>query len=155
MAPLAAMKTLLDPECILLGARAHSVQQALETASDLVHRRHGLRRDKVAQRLMRREQRGSTALGHGLALPHADAAGLGRPVAAFVRLDEPVPFDAPDGQPVRDLLVLVVPRPAQASDFSMLTRYRRLLSAPAFRESLRACADEAAIWRLFEAHEWR
>ncbi len=143
------------PECIVLDVPASYSGQALEEVGKLLNARHGLRSSAVVARLVRREKRGSTALGYGVAIPHADVPGLGRPLAAFVRMRDPVPFDAPDRQPVRDLLVLVVPRPAMSVHFDMLTHYRALLSNREFREQLAACEDETSVWRLFERHEWR
>ncbi|HYF42108.1 MAG TPA: PTS sugar transporter subunit IIA [Ramlibacter sp.] len=150
-----SMKTLLAPECIAMDVAPASVEQCLDEAARLFHESHGLRRSDVAQRLWRRERRQSTALGYGIALPHADVHSLTRPVAAFMRVRHPLAFQAPDRQTVRDVFVLLVPRPATAGHFELLSHYRRLLTQEGFRQRLAACGDEAAVWRLFEQHEWR
>ncbi len=154
-AGILSMKNLLAPECIALDLPVAHAEQAMEEAGKLFHAVHGLRRQDVTQRLWRRERRPSTALGYGVALPHADVHGLTRPVAAFLRSRQPLPFEAPDRQPVRDLLVLLVPRPATAVHFELLSHYLRLLGQAGFRDRLAACADQSAVWRLFEQHEWR
>lgn len=150
-----ALRALLAPECIRLDAAVPGREQVLQEVGRLLQDHYGVPHGKVASSLWKRERRRSTAVGYGVALPHAELSGLGRPVAAFVRTREPVAFDAPDRQPVRDLLALLVPRPATAIHFDLLSHYRRLLSDPAFRGQLAACADEAQVWRLFERHEWR
>src|SRR3569623_2584970 len=54
----------------------------------------------VLERLEARERLGSTGFGRGVAIPHARVAGIKRPVAALLRLAEPVDFDAADGMPI-------------------------------------------------------
>lgn len=152
---LLQMKNLLAPACIAVDAPVAGREQALHELARLLADGYGLRHADVASRLWRREHRQSTGLGYGVALPHADVAGLSRPVAAFLRVRHPIAFDAPDRQPVRDLLALLVPRPATAGHFELLSHYRRLMAQTTFRERLEACSDEAGLWRLFEQHEWR
>jgi len=63
----------------------------------------------VFDSLFARERLGSTGLGQGLAIPHGRIKGLKEAVGAFVRLAQPVPFDAPDGKPVSLVFLLLVP----------------------------------------------
>lgn len=65
--------------------------------------------------LFEREKLGSTAIGHGCALPHGRIEGLTKPQFATLTLAEPLDFDAPDGEPVDVILGLIVPS-ASASD---------------------------------------
>lgn len=146
------MTSLLALECIAIDARAASPRDVFERIGRMIAAQYGLKRAEVVERLVRRENRRSTGLGHGIALPHADAVGLGRPVAAFVRTVRPIPFDAPDGRPVTDVLALLVPRPATAGHHDMLARHTRLLSRADFRDGLERCRDAASIWRLFDEH---
>ncbi len=150
-----ALRTLLEPECIRLDAAVPGREQALEEVGRVLEQRHGVPSRMVASSLWKRERRLSTAVGHGVALPHAEVPGLPRPVAVFVRVRNPVAFDAPDRLPVRDVLALLVPRPATAIHFDLLTHYRRLLADEAFRGELARCSSEGQVWRLFEQHEWR
>jgi PTS system nitrogen regulatory IIA component len=149
------MKNLLAPACIALDAPISGREQAVHEIARLFADGYGLRHADVGLRLWRREHRQSTGVGYGLALPHADVAGLTRPVAAFLRVKHAIAFDAPDRAPVRDLLALLVPRPASAGHFDLLAHYRQLLSRPQFRVRLAACTDAGAVWQLFEQHEWR
>src|SRR5690606_6240548 len=107
--------------------------------------------DALLERLWRRERRGSTVLGQGMAIPHADMWGLMRPHAAFVRLQRPCLFHR---SPVQHLLVLVAPRPALAIDRSMLQYYSKLLLDPDFRARLDAAAGATALWHALREAEW-
>jgi PTS system nitrogen regulatory IIA component len=151
---LAGAPSLLDLACIRLDAPVLDVRAALEESAELLRRRHGLRASMAMRRLWARERRRSTALGWGVAIPHADVGGLQRPHAAFLRAAEPVDFHAPDGRPVDSIFVLVVPRPALASHHQLLSHYQRLLVQPGFRKQLDDCREPGDVWRLFDHHAW-
>ncbi|KAM9996556.1 hypothetical protein ACTFIZ_002359 [Dictyostelium cf. discoideum] len=51
----------------------------------------------VTNNLFARESIGSTGLGAGVTIPHGSIKGLKHPLAAFIRLTEPIPFESPDG----------------------------------------------------------
>jgi len=144
------MKDILSLECVVLGAPVTSVEQAFEAIGQVVRLRGPARRAEIAQRLGVRESHGTTAIGYGLAIPHAQIKGLKRPVAAFLRPRRPIPFEAPDGKPVSDLLVLLVPKPAAPQHFALLADVRHLLSDRDFRDVLTRCIDPLEVWQLFE-----
>ena len=140
---------LLVPRHVVLGVDAGSREQAFAAIATLVHERRGPSTTEVVDRLTRREARSSTALGHGFALPHAHVSALRAPVAVYVRLAKAIPFAAPDGQPVSDLLALLVPRPATAAHLELLSRLTRMLTDRSFRAALRQCDDTQGLCALF------
>src|SRR6476469_3384869 len=75
---------------------------ATEAASRLGHSKQ-----KILDALQSREELGSTALGKGVALPHAELPGTVPPIMLFARLRRPIDFDARDAEPV-DLVFLVL-----------------------------------------------
>jgi len=122
--------------------------RVLEAVAQRISARHGLSGVDVYSPLQRREEIGSTGLGHGLALPHAGVSGLKRPMTSFVRLTRPVSFGAPDGLPVRDMLVLLMPQDAASRQLMLVARIAEMCCAAAFRQRLRACVDECQIRAL-------
>ncbi|WP_426959032.1 PTS sugar transporter subunit IIA [Muricoccus radiodurans] len=74
------------------------------------------RRQDILQALIARESLGSTALGRGIALPHARLDWLDEPLAILARLDRPIDFEARDGEPV-DLVFLVLWPEASSESF--------------------------------------
>jgi PTS system nitrogen regulatory IIA component len=62
---------------------------------------------EILDALTAREELGSTALGKGVAVPHAQIPGAVPGVMLLVRLRRPIDFDAPDSEPV-DLVFLVL-----------------------------------------------
>ncbi len=57
---------------------------------------------------------------------------------AFVRLKSPIPFDAPDGKPVAQVFVLLVPEQATEQHLQLLSELAQMFSETRFRESLAA-----------------
>ena len=110
---------------------------------------HGMPQAWVVLSLSRRELVGSTALGEGVAIPHARIKDLFRIQLAYVRLKSPIPFGAPDGQPVSDILVLLVPKQATEEHLAILAEATRLFSNVSFRERLDQCGQPAAVKQLF------
>ena len=102
----------------------------------------------VLEALLGREAAGSTGVGRGVALPHARLAGLTRLRAVFVRLEQPVAFDAVDDQPVDLLFALFAPENASSEHLRALARVSRLLRNGELRQQLRQARSEDAIYAL-------
>jgi PTS system nitrogen regulatory IIA component len=142
---------ILPIENVLLEVEATSKRGVFEHVGELFSRRYGMDRAQVSNALNAREHLGSTALGHGVALPHARLAGAST-AAAFVRTRLPIPFDAPDGKPVSDMIALVVPNGATDLHLRLLADIAQLFGQQEFREKLRSCADPGEVHRLILAH---
>jgi PTS system nitrogen regulatory IIA component len=127
---------LLPASNVLLDLQASSKKRAFEQAGLLFENNQGVARAKVFDSLFARERLGSTGLGQGVAIPHGRIKGLKEAVAAFVRVAEPVPFDAPDGQPVSVMIFLLVPEQASQAHLDLLSELAQMLSDKAFRQSL-------------------
>jgi PTS system nitrogen regulatory IIA component len=139
---------LLPVSNVLLDLPASSKKRVFEQAGLLFENNQGIARATVFDSLFARERLGSTALGQGVAIPHGRIKGLKEAVAAFIRLAEPVPFDAPDGRPVRLLIFLLVPEQATQQHLDILSELAQMLSDKSFRESLLTATEPAAVHAL-------
>lgn len=133
---MSLISSILPVSNIVLDLPATSKKRAFEHAALLFENHHGLARLTVFDSLFARERLGSTALGHGVAVPHGRIKGLEQPVATFIRLAQPVPFDAPDGQPVRILMFLLVPEVATQQHLEILAELAHMLSSKDLRNGL-------------------
>ncbi|KAF0099729.1 MAG: PTS system nitrogen regulatory IIA component [bacterium] len=139
----------LEREDILLDVDVASAAELFAAIDRHMAARHGLPPDSVEGGLRRREQLASTGLGQGFAIPHCRVLKLDRVVAAYVRLRTPLPFAAPDGLPVSEFLVLLVPKQASDEHLEILADAARLFSDQDFRASLRRSGDAALVQRYF------
>ena len=142
----------LWPEDILLDIEVAGKDQLLDEIGWHMEREHALSREWVVAGLARREQLGSTALGEGVAIPHARVDDLKRIQLAYLRLRSPIPYDAPDGRPVSDILVLLVPKRATEEHLRILADTTQLFADRQFREHLHACRHALEVKALFESH---
>src|SRR5690606_29368634 len=104
MSPLFSMK----PESVAI-VDAADKQAVLESLSRAIARAWNLDDAEVLEQLEERERLGSTGFGRGVAIPHARMPGLQRPVAALLKLRQPIDFAAADGLPVDLVVGLISP----------------------------------------------
>jgi PTS system nitrogen regulatory IIA component len=68
-------------------------------------------------------------------------------VGVFVKLKTPIPFDAPDGQPVGMLFVLLVPEQATDLHLQILGELAQLFSDDVVRQRLASCGAAEELHR--------
>lgn len=141
---------LLPPENVVVGLEASSKKRVFEQAGILFENQHGIARSTVYDALFAREKLGSTGLGQGIAIPHGRIKGLKQATGAFLRLTQPVPFDSPDGRPVSQLFVLLVPEQATEEHLQILSELAQRFADRTFREALAAAPDAAAVVAQFQ-----
>jgi len=144
---------LLPTANIALDLDVASKSRLFDAAGALFAASDGLDADAVATSLTAREKLGSTGLGQGIAIPHGRIKGLKQARGAFVRLKQPVPFDAPDGKPVSQVFILLVPEQATDLHLQLLSELAQMFSEKAFREKLAKAANAPSLVALFETWE--
>ncbi len=138
----------LPLENVVVGLSVTSKKRVFEQAGLIFENQNGVARSTVTDNLFARERLGSTGLGAGVAIPHGRIKGLKHPLAAFVRLVEPIPFESPDGQPVSLLIFLLVPEQATQQHLEILSEIAQLLSDREARERLHTEEDRNVLYRL-------
>lgn len=136
---------LLPPANIILDLDVTSKKRVFEQAGLLFENNQGIARSTVFDSLFARERLGSTGLGQGVAIPHGRIKGIKDAIGAFVRLSTPVPFDAPDGQPVSLAFVLLVPEQATERHLQILSELAQMFSDKALRDRLASDPDTASL----------
>lgn len=145
---------LLDTESILLDIEAAN-KEALITRlvgelSDV------LGEERVAHALegvLQRERIMSTAVGKGIAIPHAKLDGMQSHHAVFARLRTPVDFGAMDDEPVRLVFMLVGAHKNSGIHIKLLSKISRLLNHDNFRHQLLRVTDAESVIQLFQEEE--
>lgn len=100
--------------------------------------------DELFASLREREQLGSTAIGHGIAIPHGRAPHLDAPRGALLRLDQPIDFDG-HGAQVDLIFAMAVPAHYTHQHLMLLSELAEQFSDEGFREALRHAPDAAAL----------
>lgn len=142
------LERLIGPESLAPALRASSKKQLLHELATRAAERIGLDPREVFDALMDRERLGPTAMGRGVAIPHARLPQVERITGYFARLEKGVDFDAADDQPVDLVFLLLAPEDAGADHLRALARVSRLLRDEGRCAKLRATTDPSALYAI-------
>lgn len=144
---------ILPASNVVVDMDVSSKKRVFEQAALLFENNNSIARGQVFDSLFAREKLGSTGLGQGVAIPHGRVKGLKNAVGAVVRMRAPIPFDAPDGQGVSLIFLLMVPDKATDAHLQILSELAEMFSDRAFREQLLAAPSAADLHALITG--WR
>ena len=139
----------LDPRAVSLSLRSSAKDDVLRELVNLIPELRDRTAEQLAlwQALADREKLHTTAVGEGLAFPHArNAMGnlLKKPVIVVGRHESGLAWGAPDNKPVRLLFMLAAP--SLTDHLHLLGRMSRILRNAKVRdELLRANTPEQAV----------
>lgn len=145
------LSKLLPLANIVVDSDARDKSAALDVAARVLSAASDVDSRKIRASLADREALGSTGLGQGVAIPHGRIRGIKEAMAAIVRLQHPVPYDAPDGRPVGLLFALLVPERARQEHLEMLSELAQMLSDRELRTGLMADATPGDLLARIEA----
>lgn len=150
----ASFSKMLDPSCVVLELSARKKRPVIEelVATLASTGKVGDART-LADEILEREKLTSTAIGHGIAVPHKLSDQVPETTLAFGRSSAGVKFDAPDNAPVTLVFLLVGPTGAHTAHLRLLSRLSRYLNDPEFRAALHTAQSAEEVTRLFAERE--
>jgi PTS system nitrogen regulatory IIA component len=95
-----------------------------------------LKAAEALEKVWERELKFSSAVGRGVAVPHARLLELPRPMVAVGRFAKPVPFSSPDNVPVRLVFLILTPSQSPVIQLKVLGRIASLLTNENLRRRL-------------------
>ena len=139
---------VIGPDQVITGLRAGSKKQLFQEIANRARDLCGLDARDVLEGLLERERLGSTAMGDGIAIPHARLEKADRICGFFARLEQPIDFEAADGRAVDLVFSLLVPEDSVTEHLRALAKVSRLLRNGDICAKLRAGGDKAALYAL-------
>ncbi|MCK4608594.1 MAG: PTS IIA-like nitrogen regulatory protein PtsN [Gammaproteobacteria bacterium] len=140
---------ILTPSYTVNDAQADTKKAVLDLISKLMAQNLAdVEYKQILECLISREKLGTTAIGHGIAIPHGRIKDLFEPIAALIHLQKPVDFDADDNQPVDLLFALLVPEEAEETHLEILAAIALKLSNKKLRNKLRSAKDSTELYQL-------
>ena len=146
---------ILTASALSSGVSVNSKKQLFQKLSDLAASAYGADSALVLERLTERERLGSTGFGGGIAIPHAKIEGLDQVRGIVMLLQEPIPFEAIDDQPVDVVFALLSPLDSGAEHLKMLARVSRYLRSETHVVRMRGVGSDAALFALLAGNEAR
>ncbi|WP_298585658.1 PTS sugar transporter subunit IIA [uncultured Kocuria sp.] len=93
--------------------------------------------DETVAAALAREEEGSTGVGNGVALPHAESAGAERPMVAFARSTDGVEWNSLDGEPVHLVFLISLPGDRSGGEhLELLAELSEALAEESCRQAL-------------------
>lgn len=106
--------------------------------------------EQVVSEVIKREMKGSTGFGKGVAVPHAKHSGLTKMVAVIGRSSIGVDFSSLDKQPVYSFFLLLSPVASPEAHLAAMNVIFSNLQMDMFRKFLRQSDSQQKIWDLLE-----
>jgi PTS system nitrogen regulatory IIA component len=136
---------LLAPDSVIAGLPVRNKPYLLTELARRAAAATGLSQEHIREALEAREALGSTGVGAGIAMPHAQITGLDRFYGLFVRLHRPIDYDAIDGRPVDLVFLLLIPATTK-EHLQALACISRRLRDQAIATSVRNAADGPEVY---------
>lgn len=150
MAEAISLATILRDDDVLLESPVDSKTALLAAAAEHLGRTTGLGSETILKALADREKLGATAIGHGIAVPHAGIDGLAAPAGVIFRLARPIEFEASDNNPVDLAFVLIWPSDKRSGLLATLGGLCRTLRAETLLQDIRKASDRAEIRQILD-----
>lgn len=142
------LQEILSPDRVVSRAQATSKKRALELMSQLLSGGQTAVELEMFEGLCNRERLGTTALGHGVALPHGRMKKLQHAVGAFAQLSNGVDFDAADRERVDLLFAIAVPEKSTEEHLQLVGQIAELFSDETMRQRLRQANNADEVFQV-------
>ena len=135
---------LLKKESISLNRELSSKSEAIDALIDLQEKAGNLSdKEEYKKGILAREEQGSTAIGNGIAIPHAKTSAVAHPGLSAITAPSGVDYNALDGKPSNLLFMIAAPEDGDLH-LEVLSRLMTMLMDETFRNELLSAktADE-------------
>jgi mannitol/fructose-specific phosphotransferase system IIA component (Ntr-type) len=147
---------ILGPEQIVPDLRASNRWEAIDELIDNLVAAGKIQagdRDAVIAAVKKRETSMSTGIGFGIGIPHASTDLIYEVAGALGRSKKGVNFDALDNQPVKLVMLFLVPQGQFQKHLHTLANIAKLLHKAEFREALEHAPDANSMLAIIREHD--
>ncbi len=144
---------LLKSTAIELNVSVASKDEAIDKLIAL-HEKAGNLKDaaKFKEEILKREGHSSTAIGEGIAVPHAKSAAVKAPALSLITVPSGIDYGAPDGKP-SDLLFMIAATEDGDVHLEILSRLMVMLMDADFANALRNAKNAAELLKIIDDKE--
>ncbi len=146
------IKNLLKKELMIMDLKATS---KLEAINEMVKKLkdEGIISDEEMFKdfILKREEKGTTGLGDGIAMPHAKTTAVKIPAVLFAKSKTGVDYEALDGEPVHIFFMIAATEGAHDSHIETLAKLSKMLINDEFVKELMTCENPDKVHELVRA----
>ena len=145
---------LLKQESIMLNAAPQSKSEAIDMLVELQVKGGCISdKDEYKKGIVAREEHGSTAVGEGIAIPHAKNKGVKAPSLAAMTVPKGVDYEALDDEPSNLLFMIAAPENGGDVHLDVLAKLMTILMDEDFRARLLAAKDKNEFLKIIDDME--
>ncbi len=142
------IKDMLSDKSFLVNFEASSKKNVLDELSKLAEKDIKVNSRVLLEALTKREKLGSTAVGNGIAIPHANCPDIDKPKVFVALLSNSLDFNANDDQPVDIIFLLLAPDNNGSEHLQALALVSRLLRNKELTTKLRGCKNTESAFAV-------
>jgi magnesium-transporting ATPase (P-type)/mannitol/fructose-specific phosphotransferase system IIA component (Ntr-type) len=148
------LSDLLDEQTIRINLRARDKKGALEEMAGILAKSGKITDSRlVLKALLDREAAGSTAVGKGIAFPHARIDGMKEPVAVLAVSQDGVQFDGGEERTVYLFFLFLTPSENSELHLQILSKSAAIFSDTGFYHAIRKARTSHGLLGLLLHHE--
>ncbi len=145
---------LINKESVMLGAAPKSKAEAINMLVELQAKSGNIAdKEEYKKGIIAREEQGSTAVGEGIAIPHAKNKGVKAPSLAAMTVPGGVDYEALDDEPSNLLFMIAAPENGGDVHLDVLARLMTILMDEDFRAKLLAAKDKEEFLKTIDDME--
>ena len=149
-----SLSDFMRKELVLLDLSSDKKEDVIrELISPVIKKGLANSEDKLTKVILNREARGSTAIGNGVAIPHAETFSMKEKIVVFGRSKKGIDFDAIDNKPVNLFFMIISPNREICPHLKTLAIISRLLKNKTFRDDLTNAKSSEDIIKLIAMEE--
>ena len=148
---VASFKSYLAARTFLPALAASDADEAIKELCQVAAPAAGTSPEAVLEAVLSRERVLPSGLRGGVAVPSARIEGLSQPVVALGLSGEGLDFDAPDGEPARIVVLLLLPAAGYEAQWALLADIDRIFANPERRGRV---LQSASYTELLAALNW-
>ena len=146
------LKQVLNKEVVTTDLKSTGKREVIEELLDIL-----MKTGKVSDRsaalkdLLEREDKMSTGIQHGVAIPHAKTKAVKELVACIGTHREGIDFEALDGEASSIFVMTLSPEDRTGPHVQFLAEISMVLKSPAVRSAIKQVTDPEELLELFGA----
>lgn len=145
---------LLSKDAVVLRAKVSNKEEAFDMLIDLHEKIGSITNKKLYKEdIMKREAQGPTAIGDGIAIPHAKSGAVKKPMLTAITVPDGVDLNALDQQPSKLIFMIAAPEGGGDTHLELLSRLTVMLMDASFREELLAAQNTDAFLKIIDRKE--
>ncbi|TDX45303.1 PTS sugar transporter subunit IIA [Orenia marismortui] len=148
------ISNLMSKDLIKLKLDSNTKNEVLSEMVDLLDQAERITsKEDFYQTILEREEKSTTGVGNGVAIPHGKSSVVKEPTLVFAKSEEGVEFGSFDDKPAKIFFMIAVPEGKNDDHLKVLAKLSRKLMHADFREALLSVDTKEELLKVIEENE--